>query len=75
MILQLAEHFIRPPRGIVEDVLIKVGDFIFLVDFVVLETKLMMSPENEIPIILGPSFLTTSNALINYQNEKNNVDI
>jgi len=35
-IIQLAEHSIRTPRGIIEDVLIKVCEFIFSVDFVVL---------------------------------------
>ena len=49
MVFQLAEHSIRHPRGMVEDVLIKVGEFIFSVDFIILETKVVMSPENRIP--------------------------
>jgi len=32
----------------VEDALIKVGEFIFPIDFVVSETEVIMSPENEI---------------------------
>jgi len=38
MVLQLADRSTRIPRRMVDDVLIKVGEFIFLVDFVVLET-------------------------------------
>ena len=39
MTLQLADRFVKIPRGIVEDVLIKVDVFYFPVDFVVLETE------------------------------------
>ncbi|WOG92300.1 hypothetical protein DCAR_0311563 [Daucus carota subsp. sativus] len=39
MTLQLADRSIKMPKGIIEDVLIKIGDFIFPVDFVVLETQ------------------------------------
>ena len=55
----------RLPRGMVEGVLIKVGEFIFPVDFVVLKTEGVLCTENEILIILGRPFLATSNALIN----------
>ena len=51
--------------GELEDVLIKVGDFIFLVDFVVLKTQLVSNPKGQTPVILGRPFLATSNALIN----------
>jgi len=36
----------------VEDVLIKVREFIYPVDFVVLEAEVVVSPENEISVIL-----------------------
>ena len=68
MTLQLADRSIKMPKGIVEDVLIKVGDFVFPVDFVVLETQPVSNPKNQIPIILGRPFLATSNALINCRN-------
>lgn len=44
---------------------IKVVDFVFHVDFVVLETEPVKNPKNYIPIILGRPFIATSNALIN----------
>jgi len=53
MILQLADHSTRLPRGMVEDVLITVGEFIFPVDFVVLETWGTLCIGNEIPVIFG----------------------
>ena len=52
----------------VEDVLIKVGEFIYPVDFVVLEIKKVPNIASQIPIILGCPFLATSNALINCRN-------
>ncbi|MBZ2164421.1 retropepsin-like domain-containing protein, partial [Alteromonas stellipolaris] len=36
--LQLADRSVKTPKGEIEDVLVKVGEFIFPVDFVVLET-------------------------------------
>ena len=50
--------------------LVKVGDFIYPIDFVVLETEVVVSPENEISVILGRPFLATCNALINCKDGK-----
>ena len=47
MVLKLVDHSIMLPRGMVKDLFIKVGEFIFLVDFVVLETDVMMSFEKK----------------------------
>ena len=41
------------PRGIVEDVLIRVGEFISPVDFVVIETKKVSNLASQVPVILG----------------------
>ncbi|XP_075507468.1 uncharacterized protein LOC142544291 [Primulina tabacum] len=58
--LQLANRSIKYPRGVVENVLVKVDKFIFPVDFVVLD----MEEDREIPLILGRPFLATGRALI-----------
>ena len=50
--LQLADRSVKIPKGEVEDVLIKVGEFIFPVDFVILETAPVENPRGEIPVIL-----------------------
>jgi hypothetical protein len=65
VILQLADRSIKKPRGIIEDVIIKVDKFFFPVDFIVLDTELVSHPERLIPVILGRPFLATSNACIN----------
>ena len=67
-ILQLADHSTRTPRGAAEDFFIKVGEFIFPMDFFIMETKPVTNLEDQIPFILGQSFLTTSNSLINCRN-------
>jgi hypothetical protein len=53
------------PRGVVEDVLIKVDKFYFPLDFIVLDTQPVKNSDIQIPIILGHHFLATTNALIN----------
>jgi hypothetical protein len=65
MTLQLADRSMKIPRGIVEDVLIKVDKFYFPMDFIVLDTKPVQMIGTEILVILGQPFLTTANALIN----------
>ena len=58
----------KVPKGVVEDVLIKVSNFIYPVDFVILETEPVINPKGHIPVILGRPFLATTNTLINYHN-------
>jgi hypothetical protein len=65
MTLQLADRSVKIPRGIVEDVLIKVDKFYFLMDFIVLDTEPVQNIGVQIPVILGRPFLATANALIN----------
>jgi hypothetical protein len=67
VILQLADRFIKKPRGIVEDVIIKVDKFFFPVDSIVLDIELVPHPERQILFILGHPFLATANACINYR--------
>ena len=50
----------------IEDVLVKVGKFIFLVDFIVLD----MEEDREVPLILRRHFLVTRKALIDVQQGK-----
>ena len=65
MILQLVGKSIKKPRGIVEDVIIKVDKFFFPVDFIVLDIELVPHLKSLILVILGRPFLTTANACIN----------
>nr|XP_016472941.1 PREDICTED: uncharacterized protein LOC107794895 [Nicotiana tabacum] len=60
MLLQLADRTVKRPFGILDDVLIQVGKFVFPADFVILDCKV----DKEIPIISGRPFLATGRALI-----------
>jgi hypothetical protein len=65
VMLQLANRSMKRPRGIIEDVLIKIDKFYFPVDFIVIDTEPVHDVVNQIPVILGRPFLATANALIN----------
>ncbi|XP_070017451.1 uncharacterized protein [Nicotiana sylvestris] len=60
VILQLADRSLAHPEGVIEDVLVQVGSFIFPADFIILNFK----PDQEVPFILGRPFLATGRAII-----------
>ena len=61
--LQMADRSMAQPEGILEDVLVKVGKFIFPVDFVIMK----MEEDTQVPLLLGRPFLATGAALIDVQ--------
>ena len=60
MTLQMVDRTLAQPKGILEDVLIKVGKFIFPMDFVVIDIE----EDKQVPLLLGRPFLATGAALI-----------
>ena len=66
--LSLADRSVKIPKGMVEDVLVKVEEFYYLVDFVVLDTEPIEKGPNHVPIVLGRPFLATANAIIDCRN-------
>ena len=60
MTLQMADRTMAQPEGVLEDVLIKVGKFIFPLDFVVMD----MEEDTQVPLLLERPFLATRAALI-----------
>ncbi|GJT78180.1 reverse transcriptase domain-containing protein [Tanacetum coccineum] len=60
MTLELADRSITYPKGLAEDVFVKVGKFHFPTDFVVVDFE----ADPRVPLILGRSFLRTGRALI-----------
>ena len=66
--LSLADRSVKIPKGIVEDVLVKIDKFYYPLDFVVLDTEPSSNEPNHVPIILGRPFLATANAIINCRN-------
>nr|GFC31671.1 reverse transcriptase domain-containing protein [Tanacetum cinerariifolium] len=61
MTLELADRSITRPKGVAEDVFVKVEKFHFLTDFVVVDFE----ADPRVSLILGRSFLRTDHALIN----------
>nr|GEX97311.1 reverse transcriptase domain-containing protein [Tanacetum cinerariifolium] len=64
--LELADQSITRPKGVAEDVFVKVGKFHFLTDFVVVDFK----ADPRVPLILGRSFLRIGRALIDVYGEE-----
>ena len=62
--LKMVDRSLTYSQGSLEDVLVKVDKFIFLVDFVVLE----MEEDGEVSIILGRPFLANGQTLIDVKN-------
>ena len=60
MTLQMTDRTLAHPEGILEDVLIKVGKFLFPVDFVVINIE----EDKQVPLLLGRPVLTTGAPLI-----------
>ena len=55
-------------KGIIEDVLIQVDKFVYLMDFIVLETEPVADNYKPVYVILGRLCLATTNILINCSN-------
>ena len=66
MTLQMADITLAQLEGILEDVLIKVGKFIFPVNFVVIDIE----EDKQVPLLLGRPFLATGVALIDVKKGK-----
>nr|XP_025661560.1 probable serine/threonine-protein kinase DDB_G0291664 [Arachis hypogaea] len=60
---QMKDRSLKIPNGVVENLLVKVGEFIFPADFVILD----MEEEGHNSIILGRPFLATSRAIIDVE--------
>ncbi|GJV92873.1 reverse transcriptase domain-containing protein [Tanacetum coccineum] len=70
MTLELADRSITHPKGLAEDVYVKVGKFHFPTDFVVVDFE----ADPRVPLILGRSFLRTGRALIDSVNQIDIID-
>ena len=61
--LQMVDRSMAQPKGVLEDVVVKLGKFIFPVDFVIMK----MEEDTQVPLLLGRPFLGTGAALIDVQ--------
>ncbi|WCJ22553.1 Gag-Pol polyprotein [Euphorbia peplus] len=71
MSIQLADRSVCYPRGIVEDVLVKVGKFILPADFVVMD----IAEDMHVPIILGRPFLATGSAVFKVKDKELSLEV
>ncbi|GJX88753.1 reverse transcriptase domain-containing protein, partial [Tanacetum coccineum] len=71
MSIRLANHTYQYPMGVAENMLVQVGKFVFLVDFVILQ----MEEDDRVPLILGRPFLHTADAIIRVKNKELNLGI
>ena len=62
-IIQLADRSITYPRGVIEDVIVKVDNLFLPADFMVLD----MDEDLKTPIILGRPFMATTRTLIDVE--------
>ena len=66
MTLKLVDQVTKYPYGVVEDVLVKVDKFTFLVAFVVMDMK----EDEEVLLILGRPFMKTARIIIDVDKEE-----
>ncbi|GJV16883.1 reverse transcriptase domain-containing protein [Tanacetum coccineum] len=66
MTLELADRTITRPKGVAEDVFVKVGKFHYPADFVVVD----FDADPRVPLIIGRPFLRTARALIDVYGEE-----
>nr|GEW17842.1 reverse transcriptase domain-containing protein [Tanacetum cinerariifolium] len=71
MSIILANRSFQYPVGIAENMLIEVGKFTFLVDFVIPE----MEEDSKVPLFLGQPFLHTTDGVIRVKQKQLNLGI
>ncbi|GKC44135.1 hypothetical protein Tco_1061857 [Tanacetum coccineum] len=64
--VELADRTVKYPKGIAKNVLVGIGKFTFLVDFIILD----MPEDIKVPLILGSLFLSTAHAKIDVYKRK-----
>ncbi|GKE90345.1 reverse transcriptase domain-containing protein [Tanacetum coccineum] len=71
MSVRLADRSFQYPVRLAENMLVEVGKFTFLVDFIILE----MEEDNKVPLILGGPFLHTADAVIRVKRKQLNLRV
>ncbi|GJS22378.1 homeodomain-like protein [Tanacetum coccineum] len=64
--VELADKTVKYPKGIAENILVRIGKFTFLVDFIILD----MPEDIKVPLILRRPFLSTARAKIDVYKRK-----
>ncbi|GJU49127.1 putative reverse transcriptase domain-containing protein [Tanacetum coccineum] len=69
--VELADRTVKYPKGIAENILVRIGKFTFLVDFIILD----MAEDIKVPLILGRPFLSTARAKIDVYKRKSTLRV
>ncbi|GJR54500.1 reverse transcriptase domain-containing protein [Tanacetum coccineum] len=69
--VRLADRSFQYPIGIAKNMLVEVGKFTFLVEFVILE----MEEDSKVPLILGRPFLHTTDVVIRVKQKQLNLGV
>ncbi|GKD25290.1 ribonuclease H-like domain-containing protein [Tanacetum coccineum] len=64
--IEMADRTIKQPRGIAENVLVRIDKFIFPIDFIILD----IPEDDDVPLILGRPFLSTAHSKIDVYKRK-----
>ncbi|GKC14547.1 retrovirus-related pol polyprotein from transposon TNT 1-94 [Tanacetum coccineum] len=71
MVIEMANRSMQSPKGIVENVLVKINNFIFPVDFIILD----IIEDDKVLIILGRPMLATAHARIDVFGKKISLEV
>ncbi|GJW85165.1 putative reverse transcriptase domain-containing protein [Tanacetum coccineum] len=66
LIVELADRIVKYPKGIAENILVRISKFTFPVDFIILD----MLEDIKVPLILGRPFLSTARAKLDVYKRK-----
>ncbi|GJW45224.1 DNA-directed DNA polymerase [Tanacetum coccineum] len=66
MTIELADRTIKQPKGIAANVLVRIGKFVFPIDFVILD----IPEDNNVPLILERPFMSTTHVKIDVYKRK-----
>nr|GEY40131.1 hypothetical protein [Tanacetum cinerariifolium] len=58
--IELADRTIKQPRDIIKNVIVRIGKFVFPIDFIILD----IPEDDDVPLILGRPFLSTTHSKI-----------
>ncbi|GJW65829.1 retrovirus-related pol polyprotein from transposon TNT 1-94 [Tanacetum coccineum] len=71
MLIEMADKSMQSPKGIIENVLVKIEKFIFPVDFIILD----IVEDEKVTIILGRPMLANAHARIDVFGKKNSFEV
>nr|GEY15185.1 hypothetical protein [Tanacetum cinerariifolium] len=71
MVIEMADRFMQSPKGIIENVLVKINKFIFPIGFIILD----IIKDDKVPIILGRPMLVTAYARIDVSGKKISLEV